>query len=258
MGNGIGSTEGARPIDKRVHVKVGGAAHFDGTSAGGGVNLEIEKNFPLKGSLYLKGTAGADIYTNTKGADLGVELRNSKHNITPIVGVEAQYRQSGIRNIIFDNTVEVNGEGYYNYCNRIDQYKSREHMLNANLKAGLEGTTNNGRFTAGGGVKLGGKIDLGDQNIEHYSRYTEINETYNITGAQTRAGEADILGELLKQKPPISIDTQSTIQNTLSEHLNVAAYAHAEYNLGKGFSLFANGELGNNVKEGTIGVRYTF
>ncbi len=265
MGNGI-ERAGAqtRPIDTKVQVKLGAGAHFDQSSAGGGVNLRVDKNFKLNESIYLKGTAGAEIYSNTRGADLGIELRTAKGNITPALGAEVQYRQSGINKLIVDEKSTItDGESIKEfYDTSITEY--RKDWINTNLKAGLEGTTNNGRFTAGAGIKFGANFDLKDpatvtndvqvsmpQNDEFA---TKLEELCDKLGAQTRA--AAPMPELNTR---IAIIVEGPAEGKhLPEHMNLSGYAHAEYKLGKGLSVFANGEFGNKVKEGTVGIRYTF
>lgn len=269
MGNEIGRavTGQTRPIDTKVQVKIGGAAHFDESGAGGGVNLRVDKNFKLNESIYLKGTAGAEIYSNTKGADIGVELQSAKGNITPSAGLELQYRQSGVKYHRMHSVYAVEG----NEIETIRDMKYRDNMLNANIKAGIEGMTSNGRFTAGAGIKLGGMIDIGStgSSLHNAADVTvpvteEMSELLNQlldkqqNRAQTRTTTPPLNDHLDPSDIKVEIGEQTSKPKELPKHLNLGAYAHAEYKLGKGLSLFANGEYGHNVKEGTVGIRYTF
>lgn len=268
MGNGIERAAGqTRPIDTKVQVKIGGAAHFDESSAGGGLNLRVDKNFKLNESIYLKGTAGAEIYSNTKGVDIGVELQSAKGNITPSAGLELQYRQGGEINYIRHNEYSVDGF----YTKDVLNVKYRDDMLNANIKAGIEGTTNNGRFTAGAGIKVGGMIDIDStgSSLHNAADVTvpvteEMSELLNQlldkqqNRAQTRTTTPPLNDHLDPSDIKVEIGEQTSKPKELPKHLNLGAYAHAEYKLGKGLSLFANGEYGKNVKEGTVGIRYTF
>ena len=272
MGNEIGRavTGQTRPIDTKVQVKIGGAAHFDESGAGGGLNLRVDKNFKLNESIYLKGTAGAEIYSNTKGADIGVELQSAKGNITPSAGLELQYRQSGVKYHRMHSVYAVEG----NEIETIRDMKYRDNMLNANIKAGIEGMTSNGRFTAGAGIKLGGMIDIGstgsslhnaaDVNIdvrvtEETSELLDKLQDKLTSKVQTRTTTPS-LTDILENFDPsdMRVEIEYGEPKKLPKHLNLGAYAHAEYKLGKGLSLFANGEYGHNVKEGTVGIRYTF
>lgn len=97
-----------------------------------------------------------------------------------------------------------------------------------NGKLGLQAKTNNDKFLFQGGMKLGFKaaVDSG-YNVE-FKETTNNSETV-VTGGY---------------KP--------------SNDINGGVFGKAECKIGSGMSLKADGEFGNNVREATLGIKYTF
>ncbi len=251
MGNGIERAAGTptKPVDTKAHVKAETGLHLAESTGGAGLKVGVDKNFKLNESIYLKGQAEAGLYSNGKDAAIGLELHSQKKTVYPFAGVEAQYYQNPKQKIdLYSNLVIGNSETTSNV-----NLNYKEDQLHLNGKLGLHAETKNGRFTFEGGVKVGEKFALDGG----YDIISELRYTYS--GAETAATRANTT-----TIESVHIDTGTEIRQKSryayqpGNSVNVAGFAEAEMKLGKGISLIANGEYGNNMKQGTVGIRYTF
>lgn len=234
MGNGI-ERAGAqtRPIDTKVHAKAETGVHIAEQTGGAGLKVGVEKNFKLGESLYLKGEAAGGLYTNGIDAALGIELHSQKRNVYPFAGIEANYYQNPKQEIETYVSTQVGNE----YCKFKSNIDYREGQLHLNGKLGLHAETKNGKFTFEGGLKAGGKLALDGGYMTEVEHDVTIND---------------------KDKGKQGLTRYYSYSYKPENKANIAGFAEAEMKLGKGISLIANGEYGNNMKQGTVGIRYTF
>lgn len=217
--------------EKKTKIDIAAAMRYNGNnggSAGAGIMAGVERNFDLGERHYLNTFAEAGIFTNGIDVKAGADYLPKGRNISPVIGAEVKYQQGGRQSAGLSSTLEG-----MSYSNNI---KYSEHQLQFSGKLGIQGQTNNEKFSFGAGLKTGYKVALDNgYRIQH-----DYNMTENNNGVVT--------------------EKRASVAKTYrpSSGMNGGFYAESEFKLGAGLSLNASGEYTVHNKEAKVGIKYTF